>query len=49
LNQLDPILDAATLALFKKMPAWNPGKQRGRAVRQRMSIPIRFDCGAYCP
>lgn len=26
----------------KKAPKWSPGKQRGRAVRQKMVIPIHF-------
>lgn len=28
--------------VIKSSPAWNPGKQRGKAVRQRMVLPITF-------
>lgn len=28
--------------VIKGSPPWNPGKQRGRAVRQRMVLPITF-------
>ncbi len=28
--------------IVKMMPKWNPGKQRGRPVRVRFTLPIRF-------
>jgi protein TonB len=31
--------------VIKEAPAWNPGKQRGKPVRQRMVIPITFKLG----
>ena len=34
--------DEEALRVIKNSPKWNPGKQRGRAVRQRMVIPIVF-------
>ncbi len=34
--------DAEALRVLQNSPPWNPGKQRGRAVRVRMTIPIIF-------
>jgi TonB family protein len=34
--------DKAALKLVKNMPAWTPGKQKGKAVYVTSSIPIRF-------
>lgn len=34
--------DEESLRVLKKAPKWNPGKQRGVAVRQRMIVPITF-------
>ncbi len=30
------------LRVVNKMPTWNPGKQRGRAVRVQFNLPVRF-------
>ena len=38
----DKDLDAAALALVKKLPKYNPGKQNGQAVRVWCVIPITF-------
>ena len=35
-------LDQAALAVIKNSPNWSPGKNGGRAVRSRMTIPIKF-------
>lgn len=35
-------LDREALRVMRQSPRWNPGKQRGRAVRQRMTFPINF-------
>lgn len=35
-------LDRAALSVIKNSPNWNPGKNSGRAVRSRMTIPIKF-------
>ena len=35
-------LDAAAIAVIKNSPKWEPGRFRGKAVRSRMTIPIRF-------
>jgi len=37
--------DEEALRVVKSAPKWNPGKQRGRPVRVRMSIPIVFKLG----
>lgn len=34
--------DKEAIRVVKAMPAWKPGKQNGRAVRQRYTLPIRF-------
>ncbi|MBW8051123.1 MAG: energy transducer TonB [Cytophagales bacterium] len=34
--------DQEAVRVVKKAPKWNPGKQRGRAVRVKMVIPILF-------
>lgn len=30
------------LRVVKKMPNWNPGKQRGRAVKVQFNLPVKF-------
>ena len=30
------------LRIVNQMPKWNPGKQRGRAVRVQFNLPVRF-------
>lgn len=34
--------DEEALRVVKSMPAWKPGKQRGRAVKVRYNLPVRF-------
>jgi periplasmic protein TonB len=34
--------DEEALRVVKEAPKWEPGKQRGRPVRTRMRLPIRF-------
>ena len=31
-----------TLAVVKAMPAWEPGRQKGKAVRVKYTLPINF-------
>jgi protein TonB len=38
----DKILNEAALGHVKKMPAWKPGKQRGKPVKVQYVVPIRF-------
>ncbi len=37
--------DEEALRVVSGAPKWNPGKQRGRPVRVRMRLPIRFKLG----
>jgi protein TonB len=34
--------DEEAIRVVKSMPAWKPGKQRGRPVRARFNLPIKF-------
>ncbi len=34
--------DKAAMDAIKKMPKWNAGKQRGKAVRVQFNLPVRF-------
>lgn len=42
---VDPLLDKEALRVVSKMGKWQPGKQRGKAVRSRYSLPIVFKIG----
>jgi protein TonB len=37
--------DEEAARVIKNMPKWNPGKQRGKPVRVKMSLPITFKLG----
>lgn len=37
--------DEEAVRVVKAMPKWTPGKQRGKSVRVRYSVPIRFSLG----
>jgi protein TonB len=37
--------DEEAVRVIQSMPAWSPGKQRGKPVRQRMVLPITFKLG----
>ena len=39
---VDPSLDKEAIRVIKKMPKWEPGKQRGKAVKVSFSLPINF-------
>ena len=41
-RSVDPYLDKEALRVVKLMPKWNPGKQRGKAVRCMFTLPVRF-------
>jgi len=43
LKGVDPAMDEEALRVAKLSPNWNPGKQGGKAVRQRFVLPIRFN------
>ena len=38
----DPSLDKEAIRVIKSMPKWAPGKQRGRPVRSRFTLPVTF-------
>ena len=42
LRGVDPALDKEAIRVIKSMPAWKPGKQRGKPVRVSIQIPINF-------
>lgn len=35
-------IEEECLRIVKSMPVWNPGKQRGKAVRVKYKLPVRF-------
>lgn len=37
--------DEEAIRIIQGAPAWTPGKQRGKAVKQRMVLPITFKLG----
>lgn len=39
---VDPSLDREALRVINAMPAWKPGKQRGKPVRVKYTVPINF-------
>jgi periplasmic protein TonB len=46
---LDKECDAEAINVIKKTGNWNPGKQRGKPVNQRMVLPVRFKLDAADP
>ena len=40
---IDPYLDKEALRVINLMPKWKPGKQRGKAVRVRYTLPVKFN------
>jgi len=41
-KSLDSSLDKEVIRVVQNMPKWNPGKQKGTAVRVRYTLPIDF-------
>ena len=39
---IDPSLDREAIRVVQSMPKWTPGKQRGKAVNCRFTLPILF-------
>ena len=39
---IDPSLDKEALRVINTMPKWKPGKQRGKPVRVKFTVPINF-------
>lgn len=42
LRGVDASLDKEAIRVVQAMPKWNPGKQRGKAVRVSYTLPINF-------
>ena len=42
IRSVDPLLDAEALRVVRSMPNWKPGKQRGKEVRVRFTLPVSF-------
>ena len=42
LRGVDPSLDKEALRVINTMPKWSPGKQRGKPVRVKYTVPITF-------
>jgi len=42
LRGIHPDCDAEVLRVIGLMPAWKPGKQRGKPVRVQFNLPVRF-------
>ncbi|HIY88456.1 MAG TPA: TonB family protein [Candidatus Bacteroides pullicola] len=42
---IDPLLDAEAIRVVKAMPRWTPGKQDGKAVSVRYTLPVAFLLG----
>lgn len=42
IRSVDPSLDKEALRVINNMPAWKPGKQRGKPVRVKYTLPIVF-------
>ena len=38
----DPYLDKEAVRVVKSMPKWIPGKQNGKAVRVKFTVPVMF-------
>jgi protein TonB len=41
-KSVNPHLDKEALRVVGTMPKWEPGKQRGKAVRVRFTLPVNF-------
>ncbi len=39
---VDPSLDEEAIRVISSMPAWKPGKQKGKAVKVSYTVPINF-------
>lgn len=42
MKSVDPSLDKEAIRVISTMPKWNPGKQRGKAVRVKYTVPVAF-------
>jgi len=42
IRPIDPSLDKEAVRVLQSMPKWKPGMQRGKPVRVKFSVPVRF-------
>ena len=42
IKSVDAALDHEAMRVIKAMPKWNPGKQRGKPVRVKYTVPVLF-------
>ena len=42
IKSVDAALDKEAMRVVKAMPKWNPGKQRGKPVRVKYTVPVLF-------
>lgn len=42
INEVHPLLAAEAIRVIRRMPKWKPGRQKGKAVKVRFTVPIRF-------
>lgn len=48
-RSVDPLLDAEALRVVRSMPNWTPGKQKGKPVRVRFTLPVTFQLNGDAP
>ena len=41
-RSVEPYLDAEAVRVVKSMPRWNPGIEKGKAVKVRYTLPVTF-------
>ena len=41
-RSVDPYLDKEAIRVINTMPKWTPGKQRGKPVRVKFTVPVAF-------
>ena len=41
-RSVDPSLDKEAIRVIQSMPKWSPGKQRGKPVRVKYTLPVNF-------
>jgi TonB family protein len=41
-KKVDPLLDAEAVRVIDLMPKWTPGKEKGKPVRVRYTVPVTF-------
>jgi protein TonB len=46
MRSVSPELDAEALRVTNAMPLWTPGKQKGKAVNVKFTLPITFKLNA---